>query len=76
MVGTHLRGGVVGGWEMDGKPKATGINAATGSVVDADIDANETLPAYYRTLMDAAGVSAERQELRLPTGKTVDIRKT
>jgi len=71
MVGTHLQGGVVGGWEMEDKARATGINSVTGSSVDADINANETLSAYFKTIMNAAGVPADRQEIRLPTGITV-----
>ena len=71
MVGTNLQGGVVGGWEVDGKARASGINSTTGLSVEADIDANDTLPAYYRTIMNAAGVSLERQEIRLPTGTLV-----
>lgn len=72
MVGTNLQGGVVGGWEVDGKARATGINASTGLSLEADIDANETLSAYYRTIMNAAGVPWERQEVRLPTGTLVN----
>ena len=71
MVGTNLQGGAVGGWEVDGKARATGINSTTGSSDNADIAASETLSAYYRTIMNAAGVSAERQEVRLPTGTLV-----
>ena len=71
MVGTHLQGGVVGGYQMDEKAKATGINSETGTSVDADIPADETLPAYYKTIMQAAGISSERQEIRLPSGTLV-----
>ena len=71
MVGTHLQGGVVGGWEFDDKARATGVNARTGSADDVDIPADETLPAYYRTIMAAAGISEERQAVRLPTGTVV-----
>ena len=71
MVGTNLQGGTVGGWEVDGKARATGINSTTGSSDNVDIAANETLSAYYRTIMNAAGVSVERQEVRLPTGTLV-----
>ena len=71
MVGTHLQGGVVGGWALEGKATATGINSETGAPEDADIPADETLPAYFRTIMDAAGVSPDRQEVRLPTGTRV-----
>lgn len=71
MVGNHLQGGVIGGWELDGEAKATGINSETGASTDADIAADETLPAYFKTIMDAAGVSQERQEVRLPTGTLV-----
>ena len=71
MVGTHLQGGVVGGWQITGKVKATGINASTGSSVDPTIAPDETLAAYYRTLLHAAGVPEDRQEVRLPTGTRV-----
>ena len=71
MIGTHLQGGVVGGWTLDGKVKATGINASTGASVDADIDAQDTLPAYFKTIMNAVGVPVDRQAVRLPTGTAV-----
>ena len=71
MVGTHLQGGLVGGLEVTDKARASGINAATGTSVDADIDANDTLTAYYRTIMNAAGLPPERQAQRLPTGTLV-----
>ena len=72
MMGTHLNGGVVGGWTANGSVQATGINSTNGTSADADIDAEETLAAYYRTIMDAAGVPSDKQDLRLPTGSTVE----
>ena len=71
MVGTHLRGGLVGGLEVTDKARASGINSATGTAVDPDIDASDTLTAYYRTIMHAAGIPADRQATRLPTGALV-----
>ncbi|HCH65956.1 MAG: hypothetical protein CL927_07745 [Deltaproteobacteria bacterium] len=71
IVGTHLQGGVVGGWQLNGKVQATGINATTGSPLGATIAPEDTLAAYYRTLLQAAGVSPDRQEVRLPTGTPV-----
>ena len=72
LVGTHLAGGLVGGWEVDGKARATGISSETGGVEEADIAAQDTLPAYFKTIMDAAGVAVDRQEVRLPTGTVVE----
>ena len=71
IIGTNIQGGVVGGWEADNKARATGINSTTGSSVGADIDTEETLPAYFKTIMNAAGVPSDRQEVRLPTGTLV-----
>ena len=71
MVGTHLNGGVVGGWTANSSVQATD-QFTNGTSADADIDAEETLAAYYRTIMDAAGVPSDRQELRLPTGTAVE----
>ena len=71
MVGTHLKGGVVGGWEVSDQARATGIHASTGSSIDANIEAEDTLLAYYKTIMNAAGVPSERQDIRLPTGTLV-----
>ena len=71
LVGTHLNGSVVGGWAVDGKVKATGINSVNGSSTETDISPDDTLQAYFRTMMDVAGVPHERQDLRLPTGRVV-----
>ena len=71
MIGKHLSGGVVGGYAMEGKARATGINAQTGASTDPNIAADQTLAAYYRTIMDASGVTPERQEARLPSGTLV-----
>ena len=70
-MGTHLNGSVVGGWAVDGKVKATGINSVNGSSTETDISPDDTLQAYFRTMMDVAGVPHERQDLRLPTGRVV-----
>ena len=71
MIGNHLRGGLIGGLEINGKARATGINSATGTSMDVDIDANDTLAAYYKTIMNAAGMPVARQAVRLPTGTLV-----
>ena len=54
-------GGVVGGWALEGKATATGISQKR-EHPKMDIPADETLPAYFRTIMDAAGVSRRQSE--------------
>ena len=71
MVGTHLQGGVVGGFEVDGKARATGINSVTGAADGADINAADTLPAYFKSIMNIVGIAPDRQAVRLPTGVAV-----
>lgn len=71
MVSNHLQGGVVGGWALNDKIQATGINSSSGSPIDADINADETLQAYFKTIMNATGIPSTRQDLRLPTGIAV-----
>ena len=71
MVGTHLQGGVVGGFEIDGKARATGINSVTGAADGADINAADTLPAYFKSIMNIVGIAPDRQAIRLPTGVAV-----
>ena len=68
MVGTHLNGGVVGGWTANSSVQATGINSTNGTSADADIDAEETLAAYYRTIMDAAGVPSGQARIEIANG--------
>ena len=41
--GTNVQGGVVGGWDVDNKARATGINSTTGTSDGANIDADKTL---------------------------------
>ena len=36
-----------------------------------DIEPDDTLAAYFRTVLNAAGVPEDRQEVRLPTGTLV-----
>ena len=72
IIGTHLRGGVVGGLSFEGgKAVASGLNTTTGSDLNPNISAQETLNAYYKTLMRVAGVPSERRDVRLPTGQEV-----
>ena len=71
MIGSNLQGGVVGGWSVDDKARATGINTTNGSSVNPDITPLETLPAYYKTIMSAAGVPEDRLDIRIPTGTVV-----
>ncbi|MEL6348486.1 MAG: hypothetical protein AAFV53_35595 [Myxococcota bacterium] len=73
MLGTQLNGGVIGGHELAEKNAvfATSINATTGSPDSPDIDADDTLNAYYKTVMMAAGVPAEQRETRFPYSKEV-----
>lgn len=49
ILGTNIQGGVVGGWSVDNKARATGINSSSGSSVNPDINPENTLAAYYKT---------------------------
>lgn len=72
IVGTHLRGGVVGGIGFEGsKAVASGINTLTGSDINPNILPKDTLNAYYKTLMRIAGVPSSRRDVRLPDGHEV-----
>ena len=76
MFGSNIKAGIVGGyeeWANSGSKKlrATGINSVTLSSENPDIAADETLPAYCRTLMASVGITEERIEARLPVSKTV-----
>ncbi len=72
IVGTHLEGGVIGGIDASGgKAVASGINSTTGSSESPDVAPEDTLNAYYRTLMGLVGVPPERREVRIPKGKEV-----
>ena len=66
IIGTNIQDCVVGGWEAIGS--CYWNQSTTGSSVGADIDTDETLPAYFKAIMNAAGVPSDRQEVRLPTG--------
>lgn len=72
--GTHLQGGQVGGFEdyRNNRIQASGINSETGRPEQADIAPTDTLAAFARTVMAAAGVPSERCHARLPDGKTVN----
>ena len=63
---------MVGGIDTDGKQGiCTGINTTTGSSLNPNVDARDTLDCYYKSLMAAAGFLAERRDVRLPAGKEV-----
>ena len=72
IIGKHLRGGVVGGIDFEGsRAIASGFNHITGDQINPDILPQDTLNAYYKTLMRVAGVPSARREIRLPTGQEV-----
>jgi hypothetical protein len=72
MIGTHLQGGVVGGFDLTGNnATSAAINSTTGGTADPDIPAADTLQTYYRTVMRLAGVSEELREVRLPGAREV-----
>ncbi len=76
MFGSNIKAGVVGGleeWPNSGHRlmRATGVNSETGLTTNADISRDDTLVAYCRTLMASVGVSEERINVRLPSGKTI-----
>ncbi|MEM9071767.1 MAG: hypothetical protein AAGE52_24875 [Myxococcota bacterium] len=72
VLGEHLRGGVVGGFEVSGtRARATGIESATGRTSAPDIAPDETLRAYHKSVMLAAGVPSERRDDRIPAGVEV-----
>ncbi|BCE01094.1 DUF1501 domain-containing protein [Marinicellulosiphila megalodicopiae] len=76
MFGSNIQPGVMGAvetWVNSGARllRASSINSTTGQSVDTDIDANDTLTAYARTLMASVGVSEERIDLRFSSAKTV-----
>lgn len=74
--GSHINGGVIGSLaeETVGQSnflRASGINSQTGGAENADISGNETLMAFMKSVMAAAGVSETRRDIRLPDGKVV-----
>ena len=76
MIGSNIKPGVIGGleeWANSGHRlmRATGISSVTGQPENADINGDETLVAYCRTLMASVGISEERINVRLPSSKTV-----
>ncbi|MEM9187593.1 MAG: DUF1501 domain-containing protein [Myxococcota bacterium] len=73
IIGTHLSGGVVGGYEFtdNNKAYASGINSTTGKSDAPDIPPSDTLAAYFKSVMRAAGVPEERREVRFPENPEV-----
>jgi len=72
--GTHLKGGVVGGLETSNNNRlllARGINHNTGGVANPTISATNTLAAYSKTMMSAAGISEARCNARIPDSRIV-----
>ena len=65
IIGEHLQGGVVGGIAFEGsKAVASGLNTLTGRDLDPNLTSEETLNAYYKTLMRVAGVPVDRRDIR------------
>jgi len=72
IAGTHIEGGVVGGFDITGKNAvSTGINTTDGSTRNPDVAAEDTLNTYYKTVMRLAGVPQELRDVRLPGAKEV-----
>ena len=72
IIGEHLQGGVIGGIAFEGsKAVASGLNTLTGRALDPNLTSEETLNAYYKTLMRVAGVPVDRRDVRLPSGQEV-----
>lgn len=73
--GMHLSGGQIGDLETfrNNRIQASGINSQSGTADQADIAATDTLAAFSRTVMAAAGVPTDRCDARLPDGKTVEV---
>ncbi len=70
MFGPNLVGGVAGG--LDDKLAASDFDPATGAVgAGAGVGVQDSAAAAGATLLVAAGVSAERAAVRIPTGKVV-----
>ena len=69
ILGTNVQGGVVGGWSVDNKARATGINFPVAHPLIQTLI--RYIAAYYKTIMKAAGVTDERLETRVPAGTVV-----
>lgn len=73
--GTNVTAGIVGG--IDGSSsdfddiKATGINSTSGGISNPDVVADDTLLAFGKTVLTAAGVSEDRADVRVPDGKII-----
>lgn len=75
MIGNDLKGGVVGGVEMNDKGDeyiSQSIDSASGAGGAGDIPFEETLAAAGKTLGAAIGVPSERLDELLPPGKIVN----
>ena len=77
MIGSNIKAGVIGGledWSNGGHRlmRAMNIDSATGAASsNGDISADETLSSYARTLMASMGISEERIDFRIKSGKTI-----
>ncbi|WP_045118752.1 DUF1501 domain-containing protein [Haliangium ochraceum] len=74
LMGNGLKGGVVGGVELNGSGKeyvAQSIDSTTGAGGDGDIPFEETLGAMGKTLGVAMGIEEARMDQILPPGKVV-----
>lgn len=73
--GSNVTAGIVGG--IDGNSsnfddiKATGINSTNGGINNPDVVADDTLLAFGKTVLTAAGVSEERANIRVPDGTII-----
>ncbi len=79
VFGSSIQPGVVGGLETyarrpdpDGSDfKASAINSTTGGVLNPDIPFEQTLSSVGKTLAAAVGISDERIEVRIETGRVI-----
>ena len=51
--------------------KATGINSTSGGTENPDVVADDTLLAFGKTVLSAAGVSEDRTNIRVPDGTII-----
>lgn len=72
--GANVQGGQIGDLDSfnNNRIQASGINSQTGTASQPDIAATDTLAAFSRTVMAAAGVAEDRLDARLPDAKTVN----
>ncbi len=71
--GSGIRSAMIGGISTErDKPVATGINTQTGSSANPDVPPQDTLAAYGKTIIKAAGLSDEKVNTRVPAGKVIN----